>query len=352
MNLTFLANCSSINCGLRNNGSLGLNRDNKTGVFGETGFQFLWLLYAAYVIIFLASIFGNSVIIHIIRTDNSMKTVTNYLILNQACADLLMTVTYLVSSLIPYSLGLGSRWFGGLLGQITCKVFVVFIFFPPFFSQWILVAIAVERYYAVTRLLQSSPISRHLKKIIVLLWAWSAVSSTDVLANELLVKSKQYYYCNFMTKWITFQILSAALNTALSSLIMAVLYAIVCYKLWSRKIPGEGANQNQGQAEAMKTARKVTEMMIMIVLLFILCWFPYNISVVLHFWGDTTTTSSFVLFFIWLMVAYSGINPCIYLTFNQKFRHAFKRLFRNCFRKIKIRNVVHFRSQSFDLEQM
>ena len=36
-------------------------------------------------------LFGNSVIIHIIRTDKSIKTTTSYLILNQACADLVIT---------------------------------------------------------------------------------------------------------------------------------------------------------------------------------------------------------------------------------------------------------------------
>ncbi len=280
-----------------------------------------------------------------------MKTTTNYLILNQACADILITMTYMVNSLIPYSFALGSRWFGGLLGHITCKLFVVLMFFPPFFSIWILVAIAVDRYYAVARPLRSSPISRHLKKIIALLWTWSAVSSIDVLANDLLIKSEEYYYCNFLTKWIKLQIILAALNTALPLLIMIVLYTIVCHKLWSREIPGEGTNQNQGQAEASKTARKVTRMMVVILLLFIVCWFPYNIYLVLHIWGNVTITSGLSLFLLWLMVAYSGINPCIYLTFNQKFRHALKRLFGNCFRKIKIRNVVHFRSQSYDLEQ-
>ncbi len=325
--------------------------DNTTGDFGETDFRHLWLIYFSYVVTFLASLFGNSVIIHIIRTDSTMKTTTNYLILNQACADLLITMTYLVYSIIPYSFAFGSRWFGGLLGQITCKLFVVFIFFPPYFSVWILVAIAVDRYYAVTRPLRSSPLSQHLKKIIALLWAWSAVCSTDVLVNELLEKSKEHYYCNFRTKWIKFQIIFLTINVTLPFLIMVVLYTIVCNRLWSREIPGEITNQNQGQAEAKITARKVTRMMIVILVLYVLFWFPYNISVALQMWGNITISSSFFLFLMWLTGAYSGINPYIYLTFNQRFRHAFKRLFGNCFGKIKIRDVVHFRSQSYELEQ-
>ena len=328
--------------------------DSTTSVSGETGYpsSSTWLMYFAYAVIFLLSLFGNSVIIHIIRTDNSMKTTTNYLILNQAFADLLITTTYLVFSLIPYSFALGSRWFGGLLGQVTCKLFVLVLFCAPFFSAWILVAIAVDRYYAVTRPFQLSPLSRHFKKIIVLLWGWSAVFSTDVLVNELLVLNKEHYYCNFMTNWVIFQIIVTVVNAILPLLIMAVLYTIVCHRLWSREIPGEGSNQNQGQAEAIQTARKVTKMMIVILLLFVPSYFPYGVCVALHSWGNIAIPSSFFLFILWLPCAYSGINPYIYLTFSQNFRNAFKRLFGNCFRKIKIRNVVHFRSQSFELEQI
>ena len=280
-----------------------------------------------------------------------MKTTTNYLIINQAFADLLITTSHLVNSFSPYSFALGSRWFGGLLGQITCKLFAAILYFSPFFSIWILVAIAVDRYYAITRPFQISPLSRHFKKIIVLICAWSVVSSTDVLVNELLVLNKEHYYCNFMTNWVIFQIIVAAMNSILPLLIMAVLYTIVCHRLWSREIPGEGSNENQGQAEAMKTAKKVTNMMIVILLLFLLCYFPYCVCVALHNWSNIAMASSFFLFILWLPCAYSGINPYIYLTFSQNFHNAFKRVFGNCFRKIKIRNVFLFRSQSFELEQ-
>ena len=39
---------------------------------------------------------------------------------------------------------------------------------------------------------------------------------------------------------------------------MTVLYTIVCLKLCSRKVSGEGNNQNEEQAAALKIVRKVT----------------------------------------------------------------------------------------------
>jgi len=65
---------------------------NLTGVFEEMSRELHPLVIVGFSTVFLASLFGNSVIIHIIRTDNSMKTTTNYLIINQACADLLISM--------------------------------------------------------------------------------------------------------------------------------------------------------------------------------------------------------------------------------------------------------------------
>jgi len=105
---------------------------NTTVLVKETHFQLLWLLHVAYIATFLASLFGNSVIIHIIRTDNSMKTTSNYLILNQACADLVITLAEGMN-VIHYSL-MNNLWLGGLLGLITCKVFLAVIFSSHMFS--------------------------------------------------------------------------------------------------------------------------------------------------------------------------------------------------------------------------
>ena len=144
---------------------------NKTAPARTTDIQFIpGLISAAYVVLFTASIFGNSVVIHIIRKDNTMKTTTNYLILNQACADLYRT---LMESLHILSYRIGGRWFGGTLGLITCKLLLANLFIPTTFSVWILPTIGVDRFYAVSRPFRSSPLSLHFKKIILSLQeAW------------------------------------------------------------------------------------------------------------------------------------------------------------------------------------
>ena len=204
-----------------------------------------------------------------------MKTTTNYFISNQACADLLITLAE-VMNVIHYSY-LESLWLGGHLGQITCKFFLAILLSLPVFSIWILAMISIDRFYAVTRPLRSSPVSQHFKKIILLLWVSSLFSPTNFVRRDSLKKSSQSYHCvlvDVLREKSALGIFTSILNAPLLLSILAIMYTIVCLKLWSREVPGEGSDHAEQQPEAVKTARKVTLMMIVIVILFVLCWFP------------------------------------------------------------------------------
>ena len=318
-------------------------------------FQHLWLIYVAYVyndvIVFLASLFGNSVIIHIIRTEDSMKSTTNYLILNQACTDLVITIAGIMS-VIHYSF-MDKKWLGGLFGLVTCKMFLAILFASPAFSTCSLAALAVDRFYAVTRPFRLSPLSQNFKKIILLMWAWSiALPITFLVGDGSFKQIHESFYCVASSEWNYTHPLAFTLDVFLPLIMIVVLYAIVCLKLWSREVPGEGPNQNEEQAEALKIARKVTIMMVVIVFLYVLCWFPIFISILLELVNYVELGKSYLLFFVWLTLFYSGFNPYIYLIFGQKFRKGLKSILRSCLIKINVADVISFRSQNVELEQI
>ena len=326
---------------------------NLTGVFGEMPLELLPLVIVGFSTVFLASLFGNSVIIHIIRTDNSMKTTTNYLIINQACADLLISVAEI--TVFFYTSSMGSLWIGGILGLISCKICIAILFISCNFSVWILGIIAVDRFYAVARPLRLSPISQHLNKIIILCWVWSTAFSMHYIVKETFknVKGSHYWDLNILFNgWSQFNTISTTLNVFTPLSIMTVLYTIVCLKRWSRKVPGEGNNQNEEQAAALKIAKKVTRMMIIDVVLYLICWLPAYMSVLLRFVYRVQVNDILFLFSNFLTLSYSGTNPYVYLILSQNFRNGFKKLFRKCCGKLRISNVISFRSQSVELEQI
>ena len=311
--------------------------ENTKDVFGEIHFQFLWLFYVASSIVFLASLFGYSVIIHIIRTDNAMKTTTNYLILNQACADILITIAELMNA-VHYS-SLKGLWFGGILGQITCKFTLGVLFSLPVFSLWILATISIDRFYAITRPLRSSPVSRHLKKTILLLWALSLLTNLNNLKNGGNIKTfNQSHYCalaDVLQEWSPLDITVILLDVPLPLIIIAVMYTIVCLNSGHEKdqswgTQGKGSSHAEQQSEAVKIAKKITLMMIAVVVLYVICWFPLVMLGIFQYTGHVKEfKGSFFLFIIGLTVVFSAINPYVYLTFSQNFRNGFKSLFRD-----------------------
>ena len=146
-------------------------------------------MFAAYVIIFLASLLGNSVIIHITRTDNSLKTTTNCLIMTQAYADLL--ITFIALPFFLYHRMMKILWFGGVFGFITCKMTLAAVFSVPQFSVLMLVMIAVDHFYAVLLPLRQSPISKHLKKMIAILLLRSSAWSLSFINAKNFIKANK-----------------------------------------------------------------------------------------------------------------------------------------------------------------
>ena len=74
---------------------------------------------AAYAVIFVVALFGNSLGLFVVLKKSSSANVTNLFIANMAVPDLLLTLTEM-----PYTVAVlfrGHVWFGGTLGTITCK---------------------------------------------------------------------------------------------------------------------------------------------------------------------------------------------------------------------------------------
>ena len=224
-----------------------------------------------------------------------------------------------------------TKWFGGDWGRITCKLLVWARFPAPFCSIWSLTAIAVDRYFAVARPLHVSPISSHIKLVISLIWLWSLGSAAGMVSMaKLRLVDGSLYYCviDFSRVELTALNLTSLLaellfNFAVPVVAIAVFYSIVCWHLLSREVPGEGARQDQRHEEAMKTATKVTRMMIIVVVLFVLCWFPFYVFVGLDSLHKIVLPYAAVKFVVWLANAFSAINPYIYLSFNSRFRKEF-----------------------------
>ena len=283
---------------------------------------------SAMLFTFLVSLTGNSLVIYVITKHRSMRTSTNYLIMNLAICDLLITV--LQAPPFIKHLHTGDTWFGGTLGNVTCKIQSFVGSLLVFCSTSNLVAIAIDRYIAVTRPLKYKLSSKLVVKIgIPTVWLISPLLSVKAALTPKVVYFGDEKMSLCVVKRSPLEVYLLLCCLLVSFIVLTVLYSIICYRLWRRNIPGEVSNNQQ--ALAIRTARKVTVLMISVVIVFIVSWAPifaFMLSDLIHV-GSRDISSIlhnpivFAMSF-WLILNSSACNPCLYFIFIESFRQSLK----------------------------
>ncbi|XP_022787557.1 neuropeptide FF receptor 2-like [Stylophora pistillata] len=124
------------------------------------------------------------------------------------------------------------------------------------------------------------------------------------------------------------------LNMACADLVIStwtsallIKYLLLCYHLWKRQVPGEFNALQQQIANRM--ARRVTLMMITVIVIFFICWAPQFVFSWLHPFAEQLAMEApiwLIPFTIWLKILNSAANPIIYAIFNESFRKGFRHI--------------------------
>ncbi|KAK8757622.1 hypothetical protein V5799_004746 [Amblyomma americanum] len=109
---------------------------------------------------------------------------------------------------------------------------------------------------------------------------------------------------------------------------MAFTYFRVGRELWGSQSIGECTAK---QIEAIKSKRKIVKMMIVVVVIFAVCWLPYHVYFLVMHHHPEINQSTYIqhvyLAIYWLAMSNSMYNPIIYCWMNSRFREGFKRVF-------------------------
>ncbi|KXJ11715.1 Tachykinin-like peptides receptor 99D [Exaiptasia diaphana] len=252
-----------------------------------------------------------------------MHTRTNYFIVNMACADLIINLGF-GPYIVKYNFNLFA-WFPGLFGQITCVAHQLIVFVGGACSVFSLVLITFDRLMAVLRPLKYKTYLPSSKYLIILTWLLSlGLSSSFIFSVTCLpILPNGVTYC--LPKKVD-HLLSAMIFSFLVVLVTVIALSIaVGYKLCTRKVPGEA-----GQHTADRTSRKVTYMILCVVLAFTVTWSPLN---VIHYAIPKDKNLDVIVIHIIASITYSfaqlnGLfNLAVYFIFSENYRNAFKSLF-------------------------
>ncbi|XP_007551405.1 cholecystokinin receptor type A [Poecilia formosa] len=333
-----------------------------------------------YSIIFLLSLIGNSIIIIVLLPVGRrqwQKTITNLFLLSLAVSDLLVSLVCIPFTLIPnvmkdFIFGLG-----------MCKMVMYFMGVSVSVSTFNLVAISIERYYAICSPLASMTwqTKSHAKKVITSTWVVSSILMLPYPISSTLIPftrpdNSTGHMCRliwpnavFEQSWYIALLLVLFL---IPGIMMATAYGRISLKLYKgikraqslksssserhastgsvKPANGNGCNSSESKrtrrnrsGELPETSRnpsqkelvankRVIHMLIVIVVLFFLCWTPiYVVNAWKAFDKNSANrlTGAPISFIHLLSYTSSCVNPIVYCFMNKRFRRAIAATFCN-----------------------
>ena len=294
------------------------NYDNSEELF----YYYLWVFVAPTVfgLITLIGTIGNSLVIYVILSRQAMRTVTNFLLLNLAIADisfLLICVPFTAHKYVSF------QW---VFGEFMCKIVQYFLYVTAYVTVYSLVAISLLRF--LTIVCSQASMGLRTKKNITLLciaiWVVILAVNAPVFLIHKVKTYGHYSYCGMERSaigpvFLTFFIFSYALPLV----IICLLYIlIICHLQKSNPTSLDNAHSRERTAHVCKVIFTV-------VLVFGLSWLPLHVNSLVSQYGTLPQSAYYEVFrILWYVMAYgnSCANPFIYNYVSQEFRKSFREI--------------------------
>ncbi|XP_073985809.1 tachykinin-like peptides receptor 86C isoform X4 [Rhodnius prolixus] len=240
---------------------------------------------------------GNLIVIWSVFAHRRMRTVTNYFLVNLSLSDLLMST-------------------------FNCLFNFVYM---------------VNKYLAIITPLKPRMSKANAQLAILAIWAASLLLATPCLLYSTTITHKPSGQTACTLLWPDGQPLVSTLDYIYNLVLFLVTYVVpmtamvCCYSAMGRELWGSRSigELTQRQLDSIKSKRKVVGMLLVIVLVFGLCWLPYHgYFLCAHHWPALVYTrhvQHVYLAFYWLAMSNAMLNPLIYYSMNHRFREYFRK---------------------------
>jgi len=274
-----------------------------------------------YCIVFIISSIGNAVVIMVVSRKRRMQTVTNWLIVNLAIADLAVTLIC-----IPVEIPLILKRNVWLYGKEFCRILYPLQTMTIYASVYTLVAMSLTRYWAIRHPFRRQMSTKQAKILICLLWV---ISFSFVIPYIIRLEyNPATGYCEEVTTPQGRR--SYTITIFVSQYIFPLLLILFAYILIGVELSRDQSSETTlTQKQKRKENTKVLTMIVVVTVTFASCVLPYH---VVGLYLEFSSKKSFphinevnALCYL-LLFANSCMNPIIYNAFNAKFRQSFKEL--------------------------
>lgn len=306
----------------------------------------LLIVSIVYGLTFVIGIIGNSLIVYSVIQFTRMKSVSNMFLSSLATADLILIIFCIP---VKFAQLFSYTW---TLGAFTCKAIFYVQNLSAMCSVFTLTAISIERYYAIMYPIECRSICTmsQAKRVIVLTWLASLLLATPVLYVQILFKvgiePDIGYWCvrNWEQPmvWRGFELYTMILILVIPGFIMSYSYGRICNRLRSvmreRTVTFAMSHKSNSvyiDAPASKMSQ-VIRMLIVVVIVFAICWSPililnvltaFELAPALNYGHMKAVRTALHL----LSYANSCVNPIIYGFMSENFRSSFREAILKCF---------------------
>ncbi|XP_007229228.3 neuromedin-U receptor 1 [Astyanax mexicanus] len=298
-----------------------------------------------YLLIFLVGVVGNALTCIVIARHRVMRTPTNYYLFSLAMSDLLVLVLglpleiYELWSNYPFLLGTGGCYFKTCLFEMVCLASVLNV-----------TCLSAERYVAVVHPLRAKHVvtKTHAKRVILALWTASFICALpNTSLNGVAVLPPRFgqtfpdsAMCGLVRPIWIYNLLvqvTALLFFLLPMLTISVLYLLIGLQLRREKLidntkdwPGQSRIYIAHSIQQRAKHRQVTKMLVVLVIVFGICWAPFHIDRVMwsyiypwtkewHRIFEFVHLASGIFFYL-----SSVVNPILYNLMSSRFREMFR----------------------------
>ncbi|KAJ9576731.1 hypothetical protein L9F63_025374, partial [Diploptera punctata] len=245
-----------------------------------------YIVPVLFALIFVVGVLGNGTLVLIFIRHRNMRNVPNTYIFSLALGDLLVIVTCVPFTSTLYTL---ESW---PYGELICKVSECAKDVSIGVSVFTLTALSAERYCAIVNPMRRHVVGRLSTKPVTLLtaigiWVLAVLLALPaaifsyvpeiVLNNNQTINVCSPYPKELGTTYLHMMVLLKFLSYyAIPLCIIAFFYILMArhLELSTRNMPGE----MQGQSTQIRARKKVAKMVLAFVIIFILCFLPYQSS--------------------------------------------------------------------------
>lgn len=289
-------------------------------------------LAVIYSIITLLGIAGNSLVINVVRRNRHMRTITNFMLVNLAVADILS----LICSLPKRYIDVIDRHPTGEEGKWLCKLFSAnnMAGITLTVSVYTLTLLAVERFHSIVRPFKPPRINDN-NVFYTLAATWVVASVAQILA--FIETTFNEDTCSCESPWTnrdaarsmrTAVVVIITLSVFLPIIVISFCYALIINALHFNKT----TCAQMFDPRDLRSKKKIVKLLIAVTLMFYTCFLPFGLYMIIlaSNYADRLSSKEKMDFsngfeaVKFLMYTSSCLNPVLYAFQSSNYRNGFK----------------------------